>query len=133
MTFIVERKRARGSRPGDPKRHGRVAEGIVRGAAVRIVIDFEERPDGCCYCLLRRAEVGVICRQKAEIGQRPGYTWLCFLPEQRKAPQFAADLDKAKDALRSAVETWCEAAGLSASPKHPHRYPGQVQGWRADG
>lgn len=131
MNFIVERKR--GSRPGDDKRRGRVADGVTRDQTVRIALLFEERSDGCCYCLLKVAEVGVICRQRADRWQRPGFTWLCFLPEQRKAPQFAADLDKAKDALRSAVETWCEAAGLAARAKHPHRYPGQVQGWRADG
>jgi hypothetical protein len=131
MSFTVERERARLSRPGDQIRRGRVDDGVDRRAAVKLALAFEARADGCIYCLLRRAEIGVICRQDAARGQRPGFTWLCFLPEQRRSPQFAADLAKAQDALRSAVETWCEAAGLTTRPRHPHRHAGQVQGWRA--
>ena len=126
----VEIKPRRGSHAGDKIRQGRV-EAMPRAGSLKIVLVFEDRPDGCIYCLSRRAEVGVICRQNAERGQRPGFTWLCFLPEQRRAPQYAETLDKAQGAMRSAVETWCEAAGLCARPKHPHRHPGQVQGWRA--
>lgn len=127
-TFTVEKVKRRGSAAGDKIRSGRVQPSARAGHAA-IVIDFEERPDGCIYCTLRKAEVGVICRQPQ--GARPGFNWLCFLPEQRRSPQFAADLDKAKDALRVTVETWCEAAGLGARAKHPHRHPGQTVGWRA--
>lgn len=133
MVEIRRRKKNRFAAAEHAFRQGRVAEGIERAAAVKIALAFEERPDGCIYCWLARAEVGVICRQRAERGQRPGFTWLCFLPEQRRAPQFAADCDKAKDALRVCVESWCAAAGLTARPKHPHRYAGQVQAWRAGG
>lgn len=129
MTFTVELKRRR-SLAGDKIRQGRV-DAPLRTGGGKIVLQFEPRADGCIYCLSRRADIGVICRQSAERGQLPGFTWLCFLPEQHSKPQFAGDLDKAKDAMRSAVETWCEAAGLAARPNHPHRHQGQVIGWRA--
>ena len=36
-------------------------------------------------------------------GQRAGFNWLCFLPEQRRAPRFAETQDKAREALGPAV------------------------------
>ena len=135
MTFAVERKPKRGSKAGDAIRQGRVKDGRiaqpVRTGSGKIILTFDARDDGCIYVKSRVAEVGVICAQRAERGVRPGFNWLCFLPEQRSKPQFAADLDKAKDAIRSCVETWGEAAGLVARPKPPNRQPGQVSGWRA--
>jgi hypothetical protein len=131
----VEVKRKRGSAAGDAIRQGRVKDGQLappaRTGAGKVILTFEPRDDGCIYVKSRVAEVGVICAQRAERGVRPGYNWLCFLPEQRSKPQFAADLDKAKDAIRSCVETWCEAAGLAARGQHPHRHKGGVVGWRA--
>lgn len=128
MTFTVEHKRKRGSAAGDKIRQGRVAApSIVPG---RIVLAFEERRDGCCYVLCGRAEVGVVCRQRADAGVRGGFNWLCFLPEQSTKPKFAETEDKARDAIRVAVESWFEAAGLVAKPKHPHAYPGKPVGWR---
>lgn len=130
MTFTVERKPKRGSKAGDAIRQGRIAAPARTGSG-KIILSYDVRDDGCIFVKSRVAEVGVICAQRAERGVRQGFNWLCFLPEQRSKPQFAADLDKAKDAIRSCVETWCEAAGLVARPKHPNR--GQVTGWRADG
>lgn len=127
MSFTVEHRRI--SRPSDKLRQGR-ATSPPRDQLGRIVLAFDARADGCIYCLLRRAEIGVICRQSD--GLRPGFNWLCFLPEQRATPNYAASLDAAKDALRVCVEAWCEAAGLVARKRtHPHAFPGRVLGWRA--
>jgi hypothetical protein len=127
----VESRHKRCSSAGDKIRQGRVTAPARTGSG-KVILAFEARADGCIYVVARVADVGVICRQDSGRGQRPGFTWLCFLPEQRRAPQFAETLDKAKDAMRSAVETWCDAAGLVARGKHPHRHPGQVNGWRAE-
>lgn len=127
MNFTVEIKRARGSKPGDRVRQGRV-DAVPRGAG-KIALRHDERADGCVYVLLAQAEVGVICRQPQ--GVRPGFNWLCFLPEQHTKPKYAETIEKARDALRSAVETWVEAAGLMARPRHPHAHPGHAVGWRA--
>lgn len=126
--FTVERKRQRTGKVGEAIRQGRADKSAAVSAGA-ITLTFEERADGCCYVLVRKAEVGVICRQRPDAGELPGFNWLCFLPEQRRAPSFAADLDKAKDAMRVTVESWCAAAGLCARAKRPPR--GTVQGWRA--
>lgn len=124
----VEHKKRR-SAAGDKIRQGRVESPPLVPSL--IALTYIEREDGCIYVLLAKAEVGVICTQKADVGQRPGFNWLCFLPEQRRAPRYAADLDKAKDAIRVTVEGWCEAAGLAAKARrHPHAFPGKPLGWR---
>jgi len=126
MTFTIERKPKRGSKPGDTIRQGRAGEGVRLDGAGRIVIQYELRSDGCHYVRLARADVGVICKHNE--GCRPGFTWLCYLPDQRRTPQFAETLDKAKDAMRVSVEDWCDAAGLVTRPKRAAR---PVEGWRA--
>lgn len=126
---LVERKAKRDSKPGDKIRQGRVDRAARVSSGGRLQLAFDARSDGCIYVLLARAEVGVICRK--DEGMRPGYNWLCWLPEQRPTPQYAETLDKAKDAMRVTVESWCEAAGLAPRAKHPHRHAGQVVGWRA--
>jgi hypothetical protein len=124
---IIERQPKRGaSKAGDRIRQGRAGDGVRLDAAGRILIQFELRSDGCHYVRLARADVGVICTHSE--GRRPGFTWLCYLPDQRRTPQFAETLDKAKDAMRVSVEDWCQTAGLVSRPKRAGR---PVEGWRA--
>lgn len=118
------------SRAGDARRSGRAGQADrPSDRPPQLELRFELRSDGCLYVVLGRADVGLICQQAPGIG-RPGWNWLCMLPEQRATAQFAADLLKAKDAMRSAVETWCEAAGLCAVPRRPR---GEARAWRAEG
>ena len=126
MTFTVERKPRRGGAAGDKIRQGRAGEGVRLDGAGRIVIQYELRSDGCHYVRLARADVGVICTHNE--GRRPGFTWLCYLPDQRRTPQFAETLDKAKDAMRVSIEDWCQAAGLVSRAK---RAGGPAGVWRA--
>lgn len=109
----------RKERTGRAAPRGRVIE------ARKVEVRFERRADACLYCILDRAIVGVICEQPP--GGRPGFNWICMLPEQRVSPQFAADLEKAKGAVRRAVEGWCECAGLVMRP----RQAPAVRVWRA--
>jgi len=115
---------------GDEIRQGRAGSAAIMPGSIELA--FEARQDGRTYVMLKRAEVGVICKQQAERGLREGFNWLSFLPEQHSKPKFAETLAKAKDALRSVTETWCEAAGLVARPNHPHHRRGNVTAWRGE-
>lgn len=112
------------SRAGDTRRTGRAAPRDRVVETRRVEVRFERRADACLYCVLDRAIVGVICEQPA--GGRPGFNWICMLPEQRVSPQFAVDLEKAKAAVHHAVEGWCECAGLVARARQPQG----VRTWR---
>ena len=116
-------------KPGDSIRQGRIARGGGGAPSPKIVLHYDQRADGCIYVMAQVVELGVICHQPQ--GSRPGFNYLCFLPGQSSKPKYAANLDKAKDAMRSAIETFAEAAGWCARPPHPHRQPGACVGWRA--
>lgn len=130
MTVIVEHRRSKLGKPGDAIRSGRVDRGRGNARPTPISLRFDERADGCVYVLSHAVEIGVICRQPQ--GARPGFNYLCFLPGQITKPKYAADIDKAKDAMRSAVEAFVEAAGWQARPRHPDRNAGNVVGWHAE-
>lgn len=130
MTVIVEHRRSKLGKAGDRIRQGRADRASNAGARPpKIDLHYDQRADGCIYVMSQVVELGVICHQPQ--GGRPGFNYLCFLPGQSSKPKYAADLDKAKDAMRSAIETFVEAAGWSARPRHPHRNAGNVVGWRA--
>lgn len=119
------------SRPGDARRSGRAAPADPAGDdPPALELHFELRADGCLYVMLGRNDVGVICQETARVGA-PGWNWICLLhlAGGSDRAKFAATLQKAKDAMRSAVETWCEAAGLCMRPRRAKR---EVRAWRAE-
>lgn len=115
---------------GDPRRSGRASPAEAFDAPPRIELQFSfSRADGCIYAVLGRMRVGMICQETARAGA-PGWNWLCELPEHRPTHKFAATLQKAKDAMRVAVEGWCEAARLVPAPR---RHKREVRAFRAEG